>query len=268
MKILSLTALFLTSATLYALPIGNPSEPALLRQGVIFRGSCENPARPFQGLWCSSSMRLGFYGDYVFNRHTEAITDVPSSDSNFFDVKLEQTQLFTNAALIEFNFWNRIDLFGTVGNSKIVLNVQGPLHERLNVETSSDLSWSLGGRATLLECNSSFFGTEVQYFYTNPHVNRETLGTGSTYPNKESIKYREWQIGFAASHLFSIFLPYIGIKWSHAMGSFPVFVEMESSHDFGYAVGASILASERAIFTVEGRFVDEKAIHVNGQFRF
>ncbi len=54
---------------MYALPIGNPSEASLCTQGVFFGGSNCNTCDPCFCWFDAWSLRLGYYGDFVFNRN-------------------------------------------------------------------------------------------------------------------------------------------------------------------------------------------------------
>jgi hypothetical protein len=75
-----LLAYFLVfSCTLEALPLGNPLEPALLGNGIC------TP-------WCypSSRFSIGFYGDYVFNRHLRVHGVGPER-------QVHKTRIITNA---------------------------------------------------------------------------------------------------------------------------------------------------------------------------
>jgi len=46
------------------------------------------------------------------------------------------------------------------------------------------------------------------------------------------------------------------------------FFNLRSERNFGYAFGLTLLGCNKTSVTVEARFIDEKALYVNGQFRF
>lgn len=265
----------LASGAAYALPVGNPSEASLLSDGIFFEGNCGDPCDPCIS-WCDSfSLRLGFYGDYVFNRHMEVRSDGPD---------IEDVEIFTNAAYFALNFWNRFDVFATVGSTNFELDTNasafgGTNGARFELESDSACaSWSVGGRATLWECGCTSLGLEGQYFRANPDVKRITTASAlSAYP-EYSARYHEWQVGLGVSHRINIFVPYVAVKWSRArwdlggetfvLSGTNVTQDLENKKSWGYAVGVSLIDCEKAALTVEGRFADEKAVYVNGQIRF
>lgn len=272
-----LTILFGGAA--YALPLGNPSEASLLCDGIFFEGPCYDLCQ--KGVnWCDAfSIRLGYYGDFVFDRHLEI-------DEHHHDDDIEDTEIFTNAGYLALNFWDRFDLFATFGATNFYIESNaftfgGPNGDRFKLESETDFSWSIGARATIWECGCTSIGAEAQYFYTKPHITRVTIAEAeSIYPNNNiHFKYREWQFGFGISHRIWNFVPYAGMKFSGAkvdfgdarldFANFDLFLpDLENHFHWGYAVGVSFVDRERAALTVEARFQDEKAIYVNGQLRF
>lgn len=279
MKKLFITMLtILTCGAAYALPVGNPSDASLLCDGLLWEGHCGDPCDPCLSCVDALSFRTGFYGDYVFNRHLEIDRSADDSD-------IESTRIFTNAAFLAANLWDRIDLFSTLGTTNISLSTNavsfgGSNGERLRVETDSHFSWSLGLRGTIWECGCTTFGMEAQYFQTRPNVRRITeAASASVYPDSSiKTKYHEWQVGAGISHRINMFVPYIAVKWSRARLNFKDEVagaplasslfDLKNGKQWGYALGVSLIDCEKASVTAEGRFGDEKALYINGQIRF
>lgn len=270
----------LACGSAYALPIGNPSDASLLCDGLIWEGHCGDPCDPCLTWRDAFSIRIGFYGDYVFNRHMEI-------DRNEGDSDIENTEIFTNAGFIAANFWDRFDIFATLGATNFFIHTNasafgGVNGQVLEIESGTHFSWSIGGRGTIWECGCTTLGAEAQYFYTMPDITRITQGSqSSVYPSDTiSAKYHEWQIGIGISHRINMLVPYVAIKWSHAQLQFDAehpgaplpssatLHNVENKKDWGYAVGVSLVDCEKANLTVEGRFADEKAVYVNGQLRF
>ena len=283
MKKLFVTILtFLTCGAAYALPVGNPSDASLLCDGLLWKAHCGNPCDPYL-TWCDAlSLRAGFWGDYVFNRHLKI-------DHHDTDSDIEHTRIFTNAAFIAANVWDRFDIFTTLGATNLFLDSNAfsfgaftANGARIEIETETDFSWSLGARGTIWECGCTSLGAEAQYFSTRPNVRRVTAGAiASVYPDSIiDAKYHEWQVGVGLSHRINMFVPYVAVKWSHAklrldnaqpgIPGLPdvTLYNLQNNKDWGYAVGVSLIDCDKASLTVEGRFGDEKAIHVNGQIRF
>jgi major outer membrane protein len=272
----------LTCGGAYALPIGNPSNASLLCDGLFLEGHCGDPCDPFLNWGDALTFRVGFWGDYVFNRHLQV-----HSRSRNISSSIEKTKINTNAGFLAANLWDRVDLFTTLGATDFALrsNVKtfgsasnGP---QLELETKNQFSWSVGARGTLWECGCTSFGLETQYFTTKPRVHRVSIAESvSVYPdNSISARYQEWQVGGGVAHRINMFVPYLGVKWSwakvnfdhaHPFASDPdltLFNSRNKNH-WGFAAGVSLIDCEKAALTVEGRYGDERAVHVNGQIRF
>ena len=272
-----LLALLLLSTTAFALPIGNPIDASLYSEGVF----CDSP------LYGIASLRLGFYGDYVFDRHLKIDDETNHND-------MSKTELNTNAGFIVLNFCDRIDAFATVGASNI------SVHGRANsfgatadnsyfvVASETAFSWSVGARGTVFCCGNWGFGLEWQYFRTTPNLRslsdyRQTV----SYDSNVEMQYREWQVGFGPSYTVEIVpcslfvIPYAGVKWANAkldmddhrfVDSSDLLIarlfNLENARNWGWAFGLTMLGGCKWTLTGEVRFVDELAAHVNTQFRF
>lgn len=274
---------FLSCGTAYALPVGNPSDAGLLRNGLVCEGHYADPYDPCLTWLDVYSFRFGFYGDYVFNRHMEIEQDHNDDD-------IEKTEIFTNAGFIALNFWDRVDLFTTLGMSNIFIDTNNKAFGlggsgRVELETDTHFSWSVGIRGVIWRCGCTEIGGEAQYFYTKPRVTRVTVNdTSSVYPNDVSALYHEWQIGVGITHRFPLFIPYLAVKWSRSQYKLDeakisgltigestltaTLYDLEGKKDWGYAAGVSFIVCDKASLTLEGRFTDEKAVYINGQVRF
>jgi major outer membrane protein len=291
MKKLLVTMLaVLSCGATYALPLGNPSEASLLCDGVFWEGHCGDLCDPCL-TWCDAfSVRLGFYGDYVFNRYMEA--DATSNNRD-----LDSAQVYTNAAYLAANFWDRVDIWGTLGATNLTFSGDlGLLNPAAGVETGDnvfeltgveDFSWSIGARATLWECGCTALGVEFQWFSTRQDVDKLTIYDNfggvkrETFASDRNLKvqYTDWQIGLGVSHRINMLVPYIGVTWGTAQAKFgsaaPSFgvdsVDLnnfESVKTWGFAVGTSLVDCEKMALTVEVDLAREAAAYVNGQFRF
>ncbi|MCC5832998.1 MAG: hypothetical protein JJU12_08165 [Chlamydiales bacterium] len=262
----------LTGGAAYALPVGNPAEASLLCNGLFWE---KYRCTPSYSWYDAFSFRIGFYGDYVFNKHLERDNGVAGA--------IEKTELSTNAAYLAVNFKNRFDLFGTLGTTRLFLETGSiTTSGRLEFETESDLSWSIGIRGTLWKCGCTYLGAEAQYFYTKPHITRLTEdATASSYPARNvNLKYEEWQIGLGLAHRIYNLVPYIAVRWGPTRtdsadtmllltnGNTTTLPSTKSKNNWGYAVGGTLIGFEKAALTLEGRFGGETALYTNGQIRF
>jgi hypothetical protein len=236
-----MAALFsITSLCCQALPVGNPSESQLLTSGV-------GPFEPFSCLNIPYAdcinVRVGFYGDYVFQRNLEVYSLSGQSDTNS---DLLHTKLFTNASYLSFAFNDYLEVFGTLGATSIFLDSDSksfalgwiypedpidlnPFGGTLTIQSADAFSWSVGARALLYEYRCLALGLEGQYFQTRPLIEVleaiNTVEAVNTEPGFRGLihadtllnmKYIEWQVGLGASCNIGVFSPYAAIKLSSA----------------------------------------------------
>lgn len=130
-----------STASLQALPVGNPAEPSLLIDGTMWEGTSGDPCDPC-ATWCDAiSIRAGFYGDYVFDRvlktdttktvedmaaaptatdqaNAPATVNTAASRNNVaYGKHIHDAEWATNAAYLALNIWDRFDVFCTLGAS-------------------------------------------------------------------------------------------------------------------------------------------------------
>ena len=193
-KFCALILLILTSQA-HALPVGNPSEPSYFYQEAQRRGC--------NGYDCFN-FGIGFYGDYVYNRHME------SSIGRDVDT----VRLFTNAGYVDFIFNECYELFATFGVTRLSMNtslaaftLSDNIHPLFEFESESSFSASVGGRAVLWECGSATLAVEGQYFATRPDTKRLYIAAGaSSYPGRRlNTHYSEWQVSGALSYRYNEF---------------------------------------------------------------
>lgn len=296
-KLFTTVLTVLASGAVFALPVGNPSEASLLCDGLCWEGHCGDFCDPGMNMCEAFSVRIGFYGDYCFNRNL-GVSDLPGESNAMYD----HSRVFTNAGYLAANLWDRVDIFGTLGASNWYLDGNGSAFTLgapsaaqgswVEVASESSFSWSIGARATLWECGCTSLGVEGQYFQFRPNVHSVNMfngrdGNGAVVglvnpANIVTSKYQEYQIGVGLSHRIHCFVPYIAVKWANAKislddavvgdsatrGSFVTLYNADANKVWGYAVGCSIVDCEKAAITGEARFGDEAAVSITGQFRF
>lgn len=291
MKKLTATLLcLLTCGAVYSLPIGNPSEPGLFSQGVWWKGAdCTFGNSCF--CWLDSwSLRIGYYGDFVFNRNLE----INGNDLGH-GRDIRRTEVNTNAGYLALNYCDFLDVFVTLGATNLrfetserswVLN--GGSNGQLLTDT--DFSWSVGARTLLFSWKCFNVGLEGQYLRTTPDASTYVSGFfGFTnHFNDQKTTYQEWQVGTGISYTIKTrcpklaLIPYVGVKWSECrwdtrnfqfirVGSssklFTIF-KLKNKKRWGYALGTTFTLCDMIGVTVEGRWADERAVFVNGEFRF
>lgn len=202
-----------SASSLQALPVGNPAEPSLMIDGILWEGFGGDPCDPCT-TWCDAiSLRLGYYGDYVFDRvlktdvakeftmGTEYSADIGTSQTTAttsntaYGKHFQDAEMFTNAAFMALNIWDRFDVFCTLGatngylkGNSAAFNLVGlfgltttsvAAQDLPNVSltqavvelyTETAFAWSVGARAALWECGCATLGASFQYAQSKPKV--------------------------------------------------------------------------------------------------
>lgn len=272
-KILLIAVIFFVTK-LSALPVGNPKAASLfLSQSCV---TVDTALPTLEAL----DLRAGYYGDFVFNRYFETVAGE----------HIDYSQIATNAGYVALSVWELLEIFTTLGVSRFSFNTSfkpfNPTNPspRFDFRTSTCFSWSVGAHATLWQYRCFYLGLMAQYFSSKPRTGFWLLPNLSANQNNERSRYSEWQLGAGVAYRYSCyFVPYIAMKWSRALweldqnlfgtsGGVPAgtLINLQSSKELGFVVGLSLapFECENVAVTVEGRFGDEAALHVNGQLFF
>ncbi|MEB2681502.1 porin [Chlamydia suis] len=206
-----------SASSLQALPVGNPAEPSLMIDGILWEGFGGDPCDPCT-TWCDAvSLRLGYYGDYVFDRvlktdvakqfdmgdtpstntgNTTSPTQLTARDNPAYGKHFQDAEMFTNAAFMALNIWDRFDVFCTLGATNGYLkgnsasfNLVGLFGANettaaqatavpnvslsqsvVELYTDTAFAWSVGARAALWECGCATLGASFQYAQSKPKV--------------------------------------------------------------------------------------------------
>ncbi len=290
----------LSCGAVQALPVANPAAASLLCDGIFWEGHCGDMCDPCL-TWCDAfSMRVGFWGNYEFNRYME------TNDTNEHR-DVDVTKVIHNAGYVVGNFWDRFDIYGTLGASKIDLwgdmavwdsqsntaAVTASGQALFHLQTDTDFAWSIGARGTVWECGCTSIGAEFQYLQTRPQLKffdeynndaavtermRQAFATGGY-----GIKYYDWQIGLGIAHRINMLVPYAAVRWSNAkldlgkailndgtggIANHTRLDTLRSIKSWGYAVGVSLVDCEKMALTVEGGFAASLEASVIGEIRF
>ncbi|MEG1542377.1 MAG: hypothetical protein RR353_02285, partial [Victivallaceae bacterium] len=156
-----------------------------------------------------------------------------------------------------------------------------------------------------VESNLAQFQISNPMGYLAAEMNDAALPAPTTAPNKKAkINYNEWQAGLGFSYRVNSVTPYVAVKWAKANFKMDGLVipqpagvapnpsappapgtattndneifqgvclklnNLKSKKSCGIAIGATLIDADKVSITAEARLIDERAVHVNGQFRF
>lgn len=248
----TLAAGMLFASAVVAAPIGNTSAPLTFEDGMFLPGNSDY------------SLRLGYSANVVADRKLQLKSDESNVDSTIF----EQT---ANATI---SMFNRVDAYARLGNANLnfIANAEGT---SIEFRTADAFIWALGGRVVLYNWDFTTLALFGEYSRFKATVNNViTFSTGPINLWGIESRVRQWDLGLSLSQQIDYMSPYVAVKYSDAAVSFrgndeaSEYFRLEARGNFGAAVGCTFHAGKKLDLSVEGRFIDEKALAFTGQFRF
>jgi hypothetical protein len=246
---------------LQAMLIGNPAQPSLLTQGIVI----SPPA--------SCSLRIGYLDDYVYRQRYKEFRVINETSSSKSFVKI-----YTHSALATFNFRNRLDLYGLLGSSRMVLDRE--------IFTRSQFAWGLGGKLVIFQQDNVSIGTDIKYFQCDYSYINYLVSDGTPYNvvGPFTLKYNETQLALGICYKMHWIAPYINATYliseiepdpgiiliqlspSDLVDS-PI-ASITTQRRWGLAVGATLISCAKAALSVESRMINQNAIDINLEIRF
>ena len=246
--------------SLLAMFIGNPADPSLYTQGI----------RTEPSWW---SFRFGYLDDWVYKQsfHDEFKLDNEPHTQTLM-------KLSTYASYLSLNIFNRWDLYGIVGSSRMQLD-----HE---IFTKRALGWGAGTKVIFCNIGDLVFSFDCKYFQTEQKpryfvVNHLPFNVVSKF----NLIYHSWQAAIGACYKIHNWLPYANLTYFFSkIEPFPhvLLVRLPDTDEavdviskaviatkrWGMALGLSLLDEEKATLALEWRAWNENGVNVNGEIRF
>jgi hypothetical protein len=289
MRVIILIFLFILGCNAACgLPVGNPAEASLMTEG-FFTSPPTSGFDPFYS-WCKGwGLRMGYYGDFVYNRNL-----ILQGDGFNHGKHIRRTHLVTNGGYLALNIGDLVDVFSTLGTTKLGLDTDETSFEKYANSFSSfnwrtTFSWSLGTRITLIKYNNFFIGLEGQYFQVKPKFDfflNIFLYPQFQYINNHKSTYTEWQGALGCTYALCCssnltILPYAALKWAkvHVENGNLTFTELsnqttvvlfdlKNGKQYGFAFGMTACFCNLLCISAEGRWGDEIALNLNTNWCF
>lgn len=247
----------------YAAPVGNIAKPAMLKSAMI------SPDK--------EKVQLGIVGegefDLTFDRGTKGDED--------------NTELYFLTQKLGIVFADKLILYGLLGAAWFEEDFRSNAQD-VEIETERDMAWGVGATLILYEreiemLNNSIlrFGVDGRYRSTKADLKKAIVG-GTDYKlphttvDSKDFKYEDWQVAAETSLQWKSFIPYFGVKYSDLEASSELTIsgttykadDIEAKENIGVFVGMDILVLDYISYTIEGRFIDERALTLSGTIRF
>ena len=211
-------------ACVYAIPQSSPITSSALTEGVWVSGHHADRCDPCTSFTTAWSVRYGFYGDYVYATKLTA----------------ETLSLWTNAATIVCNLYDRFELFAVYGATQFYLK-----QRHSTIDAKAQPYCAVGYRAVIADVGC--FTWNVQGAYACTHIMLD-----------QRIQYQQLYLTTAISQRIDTWAPYVGMYYMYTKKN-----EAILQHRYiGYSVGISMLKAQRAMISVEARFRAQKALHL------
>ncbi len=230
----------LAALPLFGVYVGNPASPALMNTGFF---SSEYPVFKFTS---------GYTYDYTQNKR------FISSDD---DAQIRKFGLYSQVASFSLIFIERLQLFGTAGGSKEVVE-ERPIYDMiLDIHTNYHFSWSAGAKIILFQWGQTFFSGDFTYFaIPSSHKSYFKFLSRFKLPvelGKQELSLKEYQASVGLSSRFYFLTPYVGV--SYLKSKLHAKINYHNDVHFGYFYGATLSLTGRLHLNFERRVRDEFA---------
>ncbi len=249
---------FLFSIPLFGAFVGNPANPLLFKEGLIFQ-------KPHL------IVRTGYIFDDLYHGRMRDRFKIQGSTPSHLALR-------SNLGIVTITLKKHADFYGFAGGSMLCLDK--------TINSSSHLSWGGGVKLSLFHFHEWTFGGDVKYFNTKPSLQQLLLGKlPAALVTPFALRYEEWQGAFLVSYAATFFSPYLGFSYLFAtltpdpdLGLLKIpgiddFVDFrsragENRHKWGMVVGISLLSNQKAALNLESRLFGQNAYSVSGEVRF
>lgn len=231
--------LYFATLPLFGAYIGNPADPAIMNTGIFSSG------------YSYFKLTTGYIYDYTQNKR------YASEDNQTF----KKFGLHSQLASFSMIFVERLQLFGTAGGSKEIIEGK-PLYDMIiDLHTNYHFSWSAGAKVILLQWGQTFFSTDFTYFASpSSHksyfkfLNRLNLPMNQ---QKQEFSIREWQLSAGLSSRLFFLTPYAGVNFLRS--KLHAQINYYNDVKWGYFYGLTLSLTGRLHANFERRVRDEFA---------
>ncbi|KPK33588.1 MAG: hypothetical protein AMS24_00475 [Chlamydiae bacterium SM23_39] len=252
----------IATSLIHGVEVGNPSHPRFFKKGIFTKKNYFK----FQAGYLYSNIYKTKYED-------EIITE--TSKDSFFNLKMD-------SAILSFNFKNRLDIYGILGNSSFNIDRE--------IKTDKSFSWGTGLKLLFFHKKKFFLAVDGKYFKTKQKLNNFFINKKifTIEFSRFGFLYEELQGSIAISYKISPFFPYIGASYLYStITPYPgnkglirypypnqdiiddfICSKIKNKKNFGLVIGAAINNKNGISINLESRFFDQNAINVSGEIRF
>ncbi|EKE08044.1 MAG: hypothetical protein ACD_17C00376G0002 [uncultured bacterium] len=224
--------------------IGNPADPAIMNTGFFSAGY------PF----------FKFTSAYIYDYTPDKKYEAP-------DQMIKRLGLHSQLANVSLIFVERLQLYGSFGGSKEILQEQ-PIYEMIfDTHTHYHFSYSLGGKVILFQWGQTYLGLDFNAFEIPSshksffqYLNRLNLPLNTD--EKQTLSLNEWQGSLGLASRFFFLTPYVGGIYLHSR--LHADKTYHNQYPWGYFYGVTLSLTGRLHANFERRLRDESAYTFSG----
>lgn len=244
---------FLFSVSLFSTPVGNPTLPFLLQEGLVMPDTS----------WCHPE--CGFTGDYLFQKRFRTCHS---------SKRLELSKPFmsgvSEVATFAWSIRERFNLQIGLGSGQYSWGwIQRG--QRISGTMRGGLLWGGDAKLIILGVRDTVLGIDAQAGGWDWMKGSTTL-EGNFSDSEVSSLLRYWQVGLALTQNISLFAPYLGCAINQTrVKVFDIKTgtgRLHGRHKIGPFGGCSISNGNKLLLNVEWRGWFEEGISFTGQLRF
>ncbi len=231
---------FLAALPLFGAYVGNPGDPALMNTGF------------FSGGYPFFKLTSGYIYDYTANKYYVS-SEKPEAIHRF--------GLHSQLASFSLIFIERLQLFGTAGGTKEIVEEKKFYDMLFDVHTTYHFSWSAGAKVILFQWGQTYFSGDFTFFDVPSshqsffkYLNRMNLPIEI---EKQRFSLREWQLSAGLSSRFFFLTPYAGATYLHSR--LHADIDYHNQVNWGYFYGLTVSITGRLHLNFEQRMRDESA---------
>lgn len=259
MKYFSWLVCILYIPSLHAVFVGNPLDPTLYHQGIF--ATCQK----------AFSMRLGYIQEYIYRgQYSDEFPTIESTNSD--------NSLCTYGGILTFNFLNRVDVYGMLGNTQ--LEVDRVIFDKRRV------SWAGGAKIMIYKYHHFALGIDIKHFATKSKPSYFLIdGIPANLITDFSLRYEETQGALGVSYAGELLSPYLGLTYLFSritplpssgaldLPNFSLLLDFEirkalNRKRWGLVIGTSILSQQSVTVNIESRIFDQNSVNITGEIRF
>lgn len=239
--------------SLSAVPVGNPSLPSLLQEGIFISDT----------FWCNP--QAGFIKDSLFSKRL-----YPMNTSRKKGLHRAVIKGTSEVAVFGWSIREKFNLQFELGSGSYTWHWKEQ-NAAIQGRSSNGLIWAGNGKLVVLDVKDTSLAADVHaggWNWMDGHASFNAI------PQKNRIcsSMQYWQIGVALTQKITFFSPYLGIAINHThmkmKGLSHDTSRLRSRHYTGPFGGCSLSHGSQFLLNFEWRGWFEEGFAVSGQVRF